>query len=160
MYNVSSTLSSFFWPSTFPSQDVYSSLSTFSLPQLIKAFFGFFSMPSADHMSSQTISSEHNKNQVDVNYYLGVYILLGFLIALFGSIRSYYMSMGSLVASRKLHEAILEKVMKAKIRFFDTTPIGIYSLFVLALACHNIHCFLYFGNRTHIEPIFKRYGSY
>ncbi|CAG8562619.1 uncharacterized protein OCT59_007764 [Rhizophagus irregularis] len=124
MYNVSSTLSSFFWPSTFPSQDVYSSLSTFSLPQLIKAFFGFFSMPSADHMSSQAISSEHNKNQVDVNYYLGVYILLGFLIALFGSIRSYYMSMGSLVASRKLHEAILEKVMKAKIRFFDTTPIG------------------------------------
>jgi ABC-type multidrug transport system fused ATPase/permease subunit len=87
------------------------------------------------HMSSQTISLEHNKSQVDVNYYLGVYILLGFLIALFGSLRSYYMFMGSLVASRKLHEAILEKIMKAKIRFFDTTPIGIYLLFIrLSLA--------------------------
>jgi ABC-type multidrug transport system fused ATPase/permease subunit len=137
MYNVSSTLSPSFWFFTTPSQNVYDSLSTFSLPQLIKTSFSV-SLPSADHISSQTTSLEHNKNQVDINYYLGVYVLLGLLIALFGSIRSYYMFMGSLIASRKLHEAILDKVMKAKIRFFDTTPIGIYLFLIrLALACRD-----------------------
>ncbi|CAG8581475.1 740_t:CDS:10, partial [Diversispora eburnea] len=37
---------------------------------------------------------------------------------------AYYMFMGSLAASKSLHTAILEKILSAKIRFFDTTPIG------------------------------------
>ncbi|GBB94776.1 hypothetical protein RclHR1_02410022 [Rhizophagus clarus] len=123
VHNVSTTLSSSFWSFGSSSQNVYNSLSTLSLPQFIKTSFSA-SIPSADHILSQTISLEHNKNEVDVNYYLGIYVFLGLLIVLIGSLRSYYMFVGSLAASRKLHEAILEKVMKAKIRFFDTTPIG------------------------------------
>ncbi|RIA90254.1 P-loop containing nucleoside triphosphate hydrolase protein [Glomus cerebriforme] len=125
IYDVASTLSSIItsWSFISTSQSVYNTLSTFSLPQLVTTSFNA-SRSSDDCISSQTINSEQVKNQVDVNYYISIYVLIGVLTALFGSIRTYYMSMGSLVASRKLHEAILDKVLKAKIRFFDTTPIG------------------------------------
>ena len=115
MFNVASVITAWFF--TFDGQNIYNTLSTITI-----SFNA--SMTSTDYISSST-SPTMNLDQVNVNYYLGIYVLIGLLAALFGTLRSYYMFMGSLAASRKLHEAILDRVLKAKIRFFDTTPIGI-----------------------------------
>lgn len=83
--------------------------------------------PSLNNSTNLIISSYNDnmdKQPVNVDYYLGMYILIGSLTMLAASVKSYYMFMGSLAASKKLHSAILDKVLLAKIRFFDTTPIG------------------------------------
>ncbi|KAI7822518.1 P-loop containing nucleoside triphosphate hydrolase protein [Gamsiella multidivaricata] len=61
---------------------------------------------------------------VDINYYLGVYILISLFTLIFTSLTNYYTIIGGLLASRSLHEQLLRKVSRAKVRFFDTTPMG------------------------------------
>ncbi|KAF9162910.1 hypothetical protein DFQ26_003118 [Actinomortierella ambigua] len=60
----------------------------------------------------------------DIAYYLGIYILIAVVSLLFGALTNYYTIFGGLRASRVLHEKLLHKVSRAKVRFFDTTPIG------------------------------------
>ncbi|KAF9586708.1 hypothetical protein BGW38_008631 [Lunasporangiospora selenospora] len=61
---------------------------------------------------------------VNVDFYLGVYISLCLLTVVVGTLTSYYSVLGGLRASQVLHEQLLHKVTRAKVRFFDTTPIG------------------------------------
>ncbi|CAG8497646.1 4035_t:CDS:2 [Ambispora leptoticha] len=74
--------------------------------------------------NSMSYNTKSDNQQVNVDYYIGVYVLIGLSSTLFASVRSYYMYWGSLLASKKLHNAMLDKILSAKIRFFDTTPIG------------------------------------
>ncbi|KAF9973828.1 hypothetical protein BGZ73_002885 [Actinomortierella ambigua] len=60
----------------------------------------------------------------NIAYYLGIYILIAVVSLLFGALTNYYTIFGGLRASRVLHQQLLHKVSRAKIRFFDTTPIG------------------------------------
>ncbi|KAF9173923.1 hypothetical protein BGX21_011267 [Mortierella sp. AD011] len=60
-----------------------------------------------------------------VEYYLGVYILLSLAMAFCGAFSEYYaMVVGNIRGSRVIHAKLLHKVVRAKVRFFDTTPIG------------------------------------
>ncbi|KAG0359172.1 hypothetical protein BGZ54_010080 [Gamsiella multidivaricata] len=61
---------------------------------------------------------------VNVDLYLGVYILLSALAMAFATVTNYYVIFGGLAASRVIHQQLLHKVTRAKVRFFDTTPIG------------------------------------
>ncbi|KAF9362482.1 hypothetical protein BGX34_006059 [Mortierella sp. NVP85] len=61
---------------------------------------------------------------VDVYFYLGVYILLSVVAVVFASLTNFYTIFGGIAASRTLHRRLLHKVIRAKVRFFDTTPIG------------------------------------
>ncbi|KAF9947554.1 hypothetical protein BGZ72_010475 [Mortierella alpina] len=61
---------------------------------------------------------------VNVDYYLGVYILLSVFTLVFAALTNFYTIFGGLAASRSLHQQLLRKVSRAKVRFFDTTPIG------------------------------------
>ncbi|KAL9000019.1 MAG: hypothetical protein Q9169_001264 [Polycauliona sp. 2 TL-2023] len=63
-------------------------------------------------------------DEVDASYYLGVYALLAILYVLISMAREALIFWGSLVASWKLHERLLESVTRAKFRFFDSTPLG------------------------------------
>ena len=62
----------------------------------------------------------------DVNawYYLIVYAVLGLFYIFISLIREGYIFWGSLKASSKLHARILDSVTRAKLQFFDTTPLG------------------------------------
>jgi ABC-type multidrug transport system fused ATPase/permease subunit len=71
--------------------------------------------------SEVTVSSNGG---VDVWYYLGVYALLGVVYVFLSFIREFAVFAGSIRASRDIHEKLLHNVMRAKGRFFDSTPLG------------------------------------
>lgn len=64
------------------------------------------------------------KQEVDVKYYLVIYFLIGVVALIMSSLRSLILFIGSLNASRRIHAQLLEKILRAKVRFYDTTPIG------------------------------------
>ncbi|KAI8348976.1 P-loop containing nucleoside triphosphate hydrolase protein [Mortierella sp. GBAus27b] len=61
---------------------------------------------------------------VDVAFYLGIYVLLSLGSHFMVTMSNLYTTFGGLAASRALHQQLLRKVLRAKVRFFDTTPIG------------------------------------
>ncbi|KAJ5562910.1 hypothetical protein N7461_001671 [Penicillium sp. DV-2018c] len=69
-------------------------------------------------------ASGESDGDVNVAYYLGVYALLGFLYILISLSREGVLFWGSLHASWKIHDRLLNAVMHAKFRFFDSTPLG------------------------------------
>lgn len=63
-------------------------------------------------------------SDVDTTYFLGVYAILGFIFMLITFVREGFLFGGSLGASRRIHERLVQKVTHAKFRFFDQTPLG------------------------------------
>jgi ABC-type multidrug transport system fused ATPase/permease subunit len=63
-------------------------------------------------------------SEVDVPYYLGIYILLSLTYILVCLFRLGTMFRGSLNASKSLHDRVLDSVLRSKFKFFDTTPLG------------------------------------
>lgn len=77
---------------------------------------------SAPQLSTQ--STPAAEADVNVSYYLGIYALLGGLYVLISLSREGVLFWGSLHASMKIHRGLLKTVMRAKFRFFDSTPLG------------------------------------
>ena len=66
-------------------------------------------------------NSELQKNSLGK---LSVYGGIGGAQAVFAVLVSITLALGSLIASRKYHAALLKKIFYAPMSFFDTTPIG------------------------------------
>lgn len=81
----------------------------------------FFTKPQAPQYSTQ-ITLE--PSSVNAGYFLGVYAILGLVFMLITLIREGILFGGSLAASRKIHQRLMESVTHAKFRFFDSTPLG------------------------------------
>ena len=60
----------------------------------------------------------------DDGYFLGIYALLGFSYVLICLARLGITFKGSLNASRIIHTRLLNSVLRAKFKFFDSTPLG------------------------------------
>ncbi|CAG8551433.1 7291_t:CDS:10 [Funneliformis mosseae] len=60
----------------------------------------------------------------DVNYYFSIYVLITVSSIFLGVFRFIWLYYGSLKASRKLYQTLLHRVIRAPLRFFDTTPVG------------------------------------
>lgn len=61
---------------------------------------------------------------VDSTYFLLIYAILGLIFMFITFIREGFLFGGSLAASRRIHERLIQKVTHAKFRFFDQTPLG------------------------------------
>ncbi|KAI9320842.1 hypothetical protein BX666DRAFT_2119002 [Dichotomocladium elegans] len=72
--------------------------------------------------SSFAISSE--KEDQNLNFYLGIYVAITFSSVIFSFLRFITIFLGGLRASRKLYGQLLTRVFRAPLRFFDTTPLG------------------------------------
>eukprot|EP01083_Nonionella_stella_P068743 182734_1 len=59
-----------------------------------------------------------------VRYYLVIYAVLGFSGVIFVVITLVWVAIARIRASRKLHFSLLKTMLRAPMRFFDTTPIG------------------------------------
>lgn len=75
------------------------------------------------YTSVQTTFDSQHPN-VDSTYFLGVYAVLGLIFMFITFIREGFLFGGSLAASRRVHERLIQKVTHAKFRFFDQTPLG------------------------------------
>lgn len=65
-----------------------------------------------------------SNDDVNVSYYLGIYAILAFFYVFISMMREGMIFWGSLIASWKLHERLLQSVTRAKFKFFDSTPLG------------------------------------
>ena len=125
------------WASAYPADDAYNDVngtmttaettSTASSTGIFSINGGGFGSSSSEpgtfgiHYVNPYLSKE---TSVDVKYYLGVYFLLGIVALVAQSLRSLIMFIGSIRASRRLHQKLLDRILHAKVRFFDTTPLG------------------------------------
>jgi ABC-type multidrug transport system fused ATPase/permease subunit len=73
-------------------------------------------------------SYETNNDKDDIrqksSYYLIIYVGFGVLVIVLTVIRNIILYSGSLKASKTLFQRLLDRILYAKIRFFDMTPIG------------------------------------
>lgn len=76
--------------------------------------FGFTTFQNLQHMAQD----------VNVNYYIGIYVALCMSYVLFDTLRSILLYWGSIRGARTLFDALLVRIIHAPMRFFDTTPIG------------------------------------
>lgn len=67
----------------------------------------------------ENMSSEHSSY-----YYISVYAILGLVYSLTTTFRIMFLFYESISASARIFEKTLAKVLRAKLRFFDSTPIG------------------------------------
>ncbi|KAI8595921.1 P-loop containing nucleoside triphosphate hydrolase protein [Dissophora ornata] len=61
---------------------------------------------------------------IDLDFYIGIYCLISLMAVFLTIVRIFWQFYGSLRASRSLYEQLLVSIIRAPIRFFDTTPVG------------------------------------
>ncbi|KAG0794583.1 hypothetical protein G6F22_005317 [Rhizopus arrhizus] len=64
------------------------------------------------------------KEPVNVDYYIAVYSAIVASYILFDTLRSVLLYWGSIHGARKLFNNLTDRVVRAPMRFFDTTPVG------------------------------------
>lgn len=65
-----------------------------------------------------------SNDEVPVDYYIMVYVLLCVAFVACDTVRNVLLYYGSLRGARRLFDQLLDRVIHAPMRFFDTTPIG------------------------------------
>ncbi|KAI8092836.1 uncharacterized protein BX664DRAFT_357339 [Halteromyces radiatus] len=73
---------------------------------------------------TMTDAKLNDPQAVNVKYYLGIYFAIGMVALLVASLRLLILYTGSINASRRIHSQLLDRILRAKVRFFDTTPMG------------------------------------
>ncbi|KAF1839042.1 hypothetical protein BDW02DRAFT_515395 [Decorospora gaudefroyi] len=86
----------------------------------------FFTHPEQKSYSYNNMQTTFGASNPDVDsaYFLGVYAVLGLVFMFITFLREGFLFGGSLAASRRVHERLIQKVTHAKFRFFDQTPLG------------------------------------
>lgn len=74
----------------------------------------------ASEQTPMTLDDSH----VNVMYYLTVLAGIGAAGALAALIRDLWLFLGSLTASKRIHDHLISSVTRAKFKFFDVTPLG------------------------------------
>ncbi|KAL9027013.1 MAG: hypothetical protein Q9196_004406 [Gyalolechia fulgens] len=75
-------------------------------------------------MPADVAMTSSRAEDINVPYYLGIYAALALLYILISMFREALIFWGSLAASWKLHQRLLESVTRARFKFFDSTPLG------------------------------------
>lgn len=86
----------------------------------------------SDHTDDTIISPDYGSYSAgdlrapakQVEYYLGIYIVISFVCIVCNTVRYAMAYIGGMRASRKIYVALLDRILHAPLRFFDTTPVG------------------------------------
>ena len=84
----------------------------------------FWSLPLSSKPPSSINDMAVSNDKINAWYYLIIYAGLSIFYIFISLVREGYIFWGSLRASRTLHTRLLESVSRAKLQFFDTTPLG------------------------------------
>lgn len=74
-------------------------------------------------VNSTTLSAT-DAPEVNVTYYLVILALIGLVGSVTALVRDLWIFLGSLTASWRIHNRLMDAVTKAKFKFFDVTPLG------------------------------------
>ena len=74
--------------------------------------------------SDQTAPGNDPGHNVNTTYYLTVLAIIGLISAGAALFRDLWLFFGSLTASKRLHDALIRSVARARFKFFDVTPLG------------------------------------
>lgn len=96
---------------------------SWNIPFLVQPEEQHYSYNNLQQTGFNTMKS-HSNSDVDTTYFLVVYAILGLIFMLITFLREGFLFGGSLAASRRVHERLIQKVTHAKFRFFDQTPLG------------------------------------
>ncbi|XP_078129766.1 ATP-binding cassette sub-family C member 10 isoform X1 [Sander vitreus] len=96
-----------------------SSSAAFSSPHLLLFSPGGFISPLS---SLQTFTSSNMSS--DVKFYLTVYASIATANTVFTALRAFLFAYGAICAATAIHNRLLDRVLKATVCFFDTTPMG------------------------------------
>lgn len=101
---------------------IVKNIHTMTKPDRFVSPFGFdtLSIPAFVQDITPTSTPQHHST----TYYLMVYALIGVLYSLISTYRTYTAFRGGLHASALIFEKTLDSIVSAKIRFFDSTPMG------------------------------------
>ncbi|KAL5338587.1 hypothetical protein BJX70DRAFT_194915 [Aspergillus crustosus] len=101
-------------------EGTYAAMANFKFPS-----FNVRGVPRTSGFASQVGSQAANSdNDVNASYYLGVYALIGIFYLGISAAREGILFWGSLHASDKIHKRLLNTILHAKFKFFDSTPLG------------------------------------
>ncbi|SCU89344.1 LAMI_0D13234g1_1 [Lachancea mirantina] len=119
-------MSQYWWVRTWASHNVVSLVKMFG--QRILGFSSGdpsirFPVIIPDTTSSETVTVAAKKTH-STAYYLSIYFAIGLVQALISGSKTIINFMAGLNASRKIFNLVLKKVLYARLRFFDSTPIG------------------------------------
>ncbi|RUS16120.1 ABC transporter type 1, transmembrane domain-containing protein, partial [Endogone sp. FLAS-F59071] len=128
----SAPLAENFTMSVVSAQDTYTlfQLSEKSMNQIVVPAFAAISsnfgnmFTFTSNNDSNTTPSPPPHKEVNVNFYLTVYVIITISSILAQVLRMSVQYFGSLKASRILYVKLLDAVINAPLRFFDTTPVG------------------------------------
>nr|XP_033480550.1 multidrug resistance-associated protein 7 [Epinephelus lanceolatus]XP_033480551.1 multidrug resistance-associated protein 7 [Epinephelus lanceolatus] len=96
-----------------------SSSDAFSSPHLLLFSHGGLMSPLS---SAQTLISSNVSS--DVKFYLTVYSSIAAANTIFTALRAFLFAYGAICAATTIHNRLLDRVLKATVTFFDTTPMG------------------------------------
>ncbi|XP_041055069.1 multidrug resistance-associated protein 4 isoform X2 [Carcharodon carcharias] len=74
--------------------------------------------------NTQINGSNNTTQQLDINFYLGIYAGLTIAVILFGTTRSLIIFKVLVKASQELHNRMFTSIIRAPVLFFDRNPIG------------------------------------
>lgn len=89
----------------------------FSAPTLV---YNVISSKASDFF---TVMKSH-KDEKSTMYYIFVYAIIGVIYALTATFKSLWVYLAGVTASNNIFKHVLHKVLRAKLRFFDKTPLG------------------------------------
>ncbi|KAF2219714.1 bile acid-transporting ATPase [Elsinoe ampelina] len=128
------------WANAYGNRQEYSSLSTAAVNTTsvthLRGTFGinYSCVKSGSCLWPMSYSSSAPTNEFGIQssnaegvndaYYLGIYALIGLIYMLVTLLRVGWVFVGSIIASKRIHHRLIETVLHAKFRFFDSTPLG------------------------------------
>ena len=74
--------------------------------------------------SFEAAADQNPHSKSETNFYVGIYALFGLVGVLGLTFRSILIALHRLKASKKLHDDLTERILRAPIAFFDVTPTG------------------------------------
>ncbi|XP_022623376.1 multidrug resistance-associated protein 7 isoform X2 [Seriola dumerili] len=75
-------------------------------------------------LSSSVQTSPSSNMSSDVKFYLTVYASIAAANTVFTALRAFLFAYGAICAATAVHNRLLDRVLKATVTFFDTTPLG------------------------------------
>uniref|UniRef100_A0A3B4XU10 ATP-binding cassette, sub-family C (CFTR/MRP), member 10 n=1 Tax=Seriola lalandi dorsalis TaxID=1841481 RepID=A0A3B4XU10_SERLL len=89
------------------------------------SFTGAFGSSHLSPLVSSSVQTSPSSNMSsDVKFYLTVYASIAAANTVFTALRAFLFAYGAICAATAVHNRLLDRVLKATVTFFDTTPLG------------------------------------